>query len=335
MTKEQKTRAIAVFISDVHYSLNTLELADDSMQQAIDMANGLNVPLIVAGDLHDTKANMRAECVNAMLKTFKKVKECQILRGNHDSLNEKSSEHALNFLPEKIGIVAGRPRRYTNSGPDLYLIPYYHDPEELQRELKQIPKGSTLIMHQGISGSNSGEYLQDKTAIRPEDVAGMRVISGHYHTRQTIALPDDGTWDYIGNPYTQNFAEASDPEKGYQVLHYDGSLEFIPTNLRKHVIITAEPDTRHYTSHPEPGDLVWVKVAGSKEWLATQTKDVIRKQTGIEDLQFRLDLIPTTSNEQKRPVTALSQQELLDSLIDQQNASDDLKTRLKQTWRGM
>ena len=58
----------AVLISDVHYSLQTLPLADKVMRMAIDKANSLGVPLIVAGDLHDTKANMRAECVNAMIR---------------------------------------------------------------------------------------------------------------------------------------------------------------------------------------------------------------------------------------------------------------------------
>ena len=68
-----KTNPVAILISDVHYNINTLKLADAAMQMAIDEANKLSVPLIVAGDLHDTKANLRGECVNAMLSTFSKL----------------------------------------------------------------------------------------------------------------------------------------------------------------------------------------------------------------------------------------------------------------------
>jgi hypothetical protein len=41
---------IAVIISDVHYNINTLEVADKAMRMAINRANILNIPLIVAGD---------------------------------------------------------------------------------------------------------------------------------------------------------------------------------------------------------------------------------------------------------------------------------------------
>ena len=75
----------AVLISDVHYNLQTLPLADAAMRQAIQKANELQVPLIVAGDLHDTKANLRGECINAMLETFNTCEQdIYFLIGNHD-----------------------------------------------------------------------------------------------------------------------------------------------------------------------------------------------------------------------------------------------------------
>ena len=169
--------AIAVLISDVHYSLPTLELADKAMRMAIAKANELQVPLIVAGDLHDTKANMRAECVNAMINTFEVCNtEAFILRGNHDSMNEKSTEHALEFLSPYATLLATNGNIIPFSGPKcLYLIPYNYNPDELRTYLKTVPPKSTLIMHQGLASSNSGEYIQDKSAINPEDVAGFRV----------------------------------------------------------------------------------------------------------------------------------------------------------------
>ena len=49
---------IAVLISDIHYNINTLPVADAALRQAIAKANELDVVLIVTGDLHDTKANL-------------------------------------------------------------------------------------------------------------------------------------------------------------------------------------------------------------------------------------------------------------------------------------
>lgn len=318
-------RPIAVLTSDVHYSLPTLEKADQVMRMAIDHANKLAVPLIVAGDLHDSKANMRAECVNAMLKTFRKAKSCIVMRGNHDSINERSTEHALNFLPVK-DIIAGHPYFFTNV--NVALIPYQHDPNELRKIIKSINKTTILIMHQGLVSSNSGEYLQDKSAINPEDVAGRRIISGHYHTRQTIKLPDDGQWDYIGNPYSLSFGEAYDPPKGFQVLYNDGSLEFIDTNMPRHIIVEYNyGDT--FQLDAEEDDLVWVKAKGPRAWLNTlKSKDFYaqcRLTTECTD-----EALEITHNTSKKPA------ELIDSIIDETSSiSDTDKVRLKDIWRGL
>jgi len=333
----------AVLISDIHYNLNTLPLADASLRQAVAKANDLKVPLIVAGDLHDTKANLRAECMNAMLATFSEVTSCAyVIRGNHCSLNEKSTEHALSFLSRKPVYVGGSYVDICDDEPfiskDICLFPYHHDLSLLRERLKQVPKGSTVIMHQGLNGTASGEYIQDKTALNLKDVAGLRVISGHYHTRQTIQLPDGGVWDYIGNPYTLNFAEATDPEKGFQVLYDDGSLEFVPTNLRKHIVFTlsAKEVNRGSILIHNPGDIVKLKISGTKQELAKLNRETIIPRFGIEDAQVKIEFLPTdegfTATEKPKNLT---QAELLDSVID--SSTDISKTesaKLKTLWRG-
>ena len=70
--KMMNKHPIAVLISDVHYNLQNLKVADAAMNLAIDKALDLGIDLIVAGDLHDTKANLRGECVSVMRKTFKR-----------------------------------------------------------------------------------------------------------------------------------------------------------------------------------------------------------------------------------------------------------------------
>src|SRR6266404_2231645 len=151
-------KPVCVLISDVHYSVPTLELADASLRMAINKANELHVPLIIAGDLHDTKANMRGECVNALLETFSTAKVLiHLIIGNHDKINEKSVEHSLNFLASsKVNIIEKPTYIYTaiSETRTVCLLPYYSDVEALRSDLKKIKPGSILIMHQGVSGSN-------------------------------------------------------------------------------------------------------------------------------------------------------------------------------------
>jgi DNA repair exonuclease SbcCD nuclease subunit len=342
---ETMSKPIAVLCSDVHYSLPTLELADKSMRMAIDKSKTLGVPLIVAGDLHDTKANMRGECVNAMIETFGNyaryyVKGAQVivLIGNHDKINEKSQAHSLNFLKE-VQLVIDYPMKVLG----LYLIPYHHNPDELRAYLKTIPPKSTLIMHQGLTSSISGEYIQDKSAINAEDVAGFRVISGHYHYRQTKQLPDGGVWDYIGNPYTLNYGEANDPPKGFQILMDDGSLEFVPTNLRKHIVITHDLQAKNSNWSSTPAyhtsdrkDLIWVRISGSSEKIAKLDKTSWAEEYGIpKDCRFTTTAIDSTAP-MPQTTKEVPQDELLDSIIDSlTDADSSRKARLKGLWKDL
>lgn len=346
--KQKTNNPKAVVISDIHYSLATLELADTSLRMAMDKAEELNIPLIIAGDLHDTKANLRAECVNRLIKTFSYAYDdlglnIWLLRGNHDALHEKSTDHALKFLSPYCSIVS---YPCNMIGTDLCLIPYYHDPEELKTYLSTLPEESTLIMHQGCSDSNSGHYIQDKSALPKDAFANFRVISGHYHTRQDIKCGRPrgnaiGLFSYIGNPYTLNYAEANDPAKGFQILHTNGLLEFVPTNLRKHLVLDLtlfDIEEGPLQKSPlldmiAPDDLLWVKIRGTQEELVTVTKPRIAEIFGLT-MPFRLDLIPDEVAT-VTPLKSLSNPEMLDGLIDSlSNTSEERKVRLKTLWRG-
>jgi hypothetical protein len=338
-------KPVAILISDIHYNLQTLKLADAAMRMAIHKANSLGVPLIVAGDLHDTKANLRGECVNAMVKTFNRCEtSTHIIIGNHDKLNEKSDHnmHSLHFLRFARNLVVDKPFLFVTKTKILYLLPYYHDADELRSELKIIPKGSTIIMHQGLQGSNMGDYFQDKSALNHEDVADFRVISGHYHQRQDIKTgrPQKGgvgMFSYIGNPYTTSYGEANDPLKGFQVLMDDGSLEFIPTNLRKHRVVKCGWDKRHNlfwgpVFKLNETDLNWIKIEGTHEQLATMSRAKVAEMFGINT--FKLDLIPLSTKSDQIITKIVSNWALYDALIDNlTNTSDERKLRLKELYK--
>lgn len=330
---------VAVIISDIHYSLQTLELADAALRMAVEKANNLSVPLIIAGDLHDTKANLRGECINAMIKTFLTSQvPLFVLIGNHDKINEKGNEHSLNFLSNYAQIVS---RPYSPGAlPEVYLIPYQASIIDFDYAADQIKPGQIIVAHQGIQGSDAGHYIQDPTALAQADVAGLRVISGHYHRRQDITLPNGGLWSYIGNPYTLNFGEADHPEKGFRILNDDGTLDFVPTNLRKHVVLeynSADVDSGVYRDPPcLTEDLLWIKMTGQKDELHSLNKINLARYFNIDGMDFRLDLIPLDTKSKLNETRSLTQHELLDSIIDNTtNTSDEAKTRIKQLWRDL
>lgn len=330
-------KARCVISGDIHYDLSTLRFADTVTRQAIALANKLHVPFVANGDTTDKKASLRAECVNAMIETFKTAKVRPYINiGNHCMLNSKGGGHALNFLAPYATIIAA-PRFVSEL--DSHVIPYNDDIADLRRYLAGIPKGSQVILHQGLKSGNAGHYIQDNSALDTDDLKHFRSILSHYHTRQDIKcgrLRDGnvGLASFIGNAYTLSFGEANDPEKGFQVLMDDGSLEFIPTSLRKHVIIACSAGALPLTSLAKSDDLVWVKLSGTRSELAA----VDKKALGLKLLghsNYKLDKIPTDAPKStyKKPQDVTRSPETLDGIIDESNESDAQKAALKALWR--
>lgn len=324
----------AVLISDVHYSLPTLSLADAAMRQAIAHADRLHVPLIVAGDLHDTKGAMRGECVKAMMATFSSRDPrlpCYVIPGNHDRINEKGKDHSLEFLRPLVSLVD-----VPTSMHGLWMIPYESDATELQRVLSSITPGSTLIMHTGVQTAYMGHYTQDKSSLPKEAFAPFRVISGHYHMTQHIKCGTN-TFSYIGNPYTLNFGEAKDGPKGFQVLFSDGSLKHIATNLRKHIVV--ERDVKEaFNPVPEynPGDLVKIKLSGPRSELEKLNRvDLGNALFGHAD--YRLDLVPDPETKVEQTTTNEIQtaETLMDVTIESLGETPEQKAYLKDLWRSL
>lgn len=333
--QKTKNKSVAVLISDVHYNLSTLETADKAVRLAISKANDLCVPLIVCGDLHDTKANIRGECIKAMLDTFSTCNYTPIIiRGNHDSINEKSTEHSLEFLSHiaRIASVAKRPSEWLLSG--WTLIPYFHDNNELRQYLSTLAPNSKIIMHQGVLGSASGEYFHDRSALSKEDLAGHRVISGHYHERQTISIPVGGMLDYLGNPYTLNFGETSHPPKGMHILYENGDLEFVDLGLRRHRIVELDGIDDQPNIKVNDNDIIMVKLKDTAANLKLITKTSIAEKLNIKN-DYRLDLITTDQKVVKTENHAkLDNKDLLDSMIESLSSTDsETKGRVKDLWK--
>lgn len=332
-------KPIAVITGDIHYNMRTLDTADRAVRLAISKAEELSVPFIANGDTHDTKANLRGECVSRMISTFKSAKvPIYINIGNHCKINEKSEGHALEFLKPYCSVIE-KPSfiKEINS----YIIPYFSDSQKLEAYLKTLPEGVRLIMHQGIVGSLAGHYIQDKSAISSECLANFRTILSHYHASQDIecGIPREnmvGLASYLGNPFTLNFGEANDPEKGYHILYEDGSLELVPLDLGRHKIFEGTVETLEYDQVGiglVSEDKVWIKIVDKRENFLSKQEIAKRLQLQYD---FKLDLITfgTKATLSQKNVEKHTSSELLDKLIDSlTNVDDAQKKRLKATWK--
>lgn len=336
-------KTIAVLISDIHFTPNTLELASAALLKAQYEAARLKVPLVICGDTLDTKCIIRAECANKLLQmlSVKDAPKTYMLVGNHDLCNEKGTEHALNFLWGFCEVIAS-PTQVSLMGKEVLLVPYYSNVELLQPILDDPETPRTLIMHQGVQGAYMGHYVQDKTSLPPEAFAEFRVISGHYHRAQDIKCGRPrkgaiGLFSYVGNPYTLSFAEANDGPKGYQLLGSDGLLTQVPLDLRKHIIYDCRVEELGgygYATRPRtsPSDLVWFKLRGPKSELAKINKAVLGDNM-LGHTNFKLDLIADASDEDIKVQQDLPDSELLDQIIDNLSETEEQKQYLRDLWR--
>jgi DNA repair exonuclease SbcCD nuclease subunit len=321
---------IAVITSDIHFNLNTLPIASKALRAALTKAEDLKVPLIIAGDLHDTKAIIRAEVMNELIYILASARTpVYILVGNHDLCNERGPVHGLEYL-DPYATIVDSPRILSMGGlPDfflcIHLIPYYSDLNKLKQYIATLTPGPLMIMHQGFRGAYMGDYIQDKTSISVDAVKDFTVISGHYHRHQTL-----GTVTYIGSPYTITFGEANDGPKGFLILNSDGTFTREILNLRKHLVINCGIkdvyESELYKDYNrERGDLLWLKVTGALSELQKLDKSAFPN--------IKLELIPTDSQELKAPTKEMTGEEIFDSIIDNLSDSVEHRSNLKRLYR--
>lgn len=336
------SRPVAVLTGDIHFTYATLEPASSVVSQGLALSQKLGVPLVLNGDTLDGKRIIPAEVANRLIELLEPHDPTMIYVncGNHDLISEKGEESALNFLHPYAQVVskANSPVYIEKLGS--WLVPYFNDSEKLLEFLRSVLAGARLIMHQGVMGAEMGHYIKDSTSLPREAFANFRVISSHYHKRQDIKCGRPrkgavGLFSYLGSPYTITFAEAFDGPKGINVLYDDGTLELVPTGLRRHVIVetTAQfldaADGAGADPFEIPGeqDLLWLKVSGSASELATISRKALAPLIGHD--HFRLDKIATDVTKLAAPAEKLTDIEILDRLIDQTDESMDQKSTLK------
>lgn len=279
-----------VWISDVHFTISTLTVATQVMRQALEEARRRGLPLVVSGDLNDTKAILRSEVIRAILQIFKEYEAVPIyvLIGNHDLDNERNMDHhCLNFLSASVNVtIVDKPRREG----DWFMLPYQNSAEKFMTWIQACKTGGMdkLICHQGFFGAKMGNYAVDQTSVSPLEMQHFKIVlTGHYHEHQRVGL---NNIIYCGSPYTVTFAEAGQ-KKFFHIVNEDLSLESIETGARRHVSI--DYSQKMSPTCPDPTlvkvreeDLLRVQLFGERAWINSFTKEKLAEVHGTKNISL-------------------------------------------------
>lgn len=294
-----------VWITDIHFSLATLQVACFCFREALRKAQELSVPLVVSGDTNDTKAVLRSEVVRAittMLEEFADV-EVVFLVGNHDLDNERNqNSNCLYFLKAVKNATLVENIMFDEN--HWGLIPYQNSAEKF-RESVQYLKGKVrrIICHQGFFGAKMGSYAVDQTSVSPLEMNDFDIVlTGHYHEHHRVGPKDNII--YGGSPYTVSFAEAGQKKFIHVVTMQavGATIESIETEARRHVSIKYEQndhETRMIVK-VRPEDLLRIELFGEKAWINKFSKEKMAVVHGTNNIS----LVPKPIKQNSSRITA-------------------------------
>lgn len=215
--------------------------ADNNNQSKIgelfDIFEEIGNPVLILGDLLDTKEIIRGKTLNYVRRRIKESKLFFfIMVGNHDWFNLDCQEHALECLKDLPNVkVIDQP--YLRG--KLLFMPYYEDIAQFKKDLQrpEFKEAEVLFMHQGIVGFDYGNgHVADGNGHGEMEFSATvrfhKVIAGHFHKHA-----QQGNLTFVGTPFTQDFGETDQ-------IKYLGVFD--TTNYKLDLVETPFP--RHMTA---------------------------------------------------------------------------------------
>jgi len=179
---------------------------------------------IFLGDWHHQRAAINVDTLSYSLDNLEKLSKnfdiTYFLLGNHDLYYKETREvSSMAFARniERIKIIS-EPTVINN----VALIPWLVGEE--WRTIRDIETDYTFG-HFELPNflMNAMVRMPDIAEIKHEDFNKQKqVFTGHFHHRQI-----SGNIQYLGSPFAQNYADASDPERGMMVLEYGNEPRYI------------------------------------------------------------------------------------------------------------
>lgn len=273
------------------------------------MIEDIGLPVIILGDLFDTKEIIRGKCFNYVFERLKKSKlRFFILVGNHDWFNLDCQDHSLQALKSLDHVtIVDKPTMFGQ----MYFLPYYDDLEQFYKAANDpvFDRSKVLFMHQGVigfdygngliaDGNGHGEISADK--IRPF----KKIISGHFHK-----FAEHGNLTFLGTPFSHTFGE-TDQTKYIGIFDEDDfTLELMETPFPRHrsleIDLSVENPKKLLKSMINDKDIFRCKLVGTEMQIksfdqssfqgvkfseeatdAEQAEDVALKETDSNEQKF-------------------------------------------------
>jgi DNA repair exonuclease SbcCD nuclease subunit len=291
-------------IGDPHVTHKSM----DRIAVLFDMIEDFGMPVIILGDLFDTKEIIRGKCFNYVYKRLKASRQqFTILVGNHDWFNLDCQEHSLEALKELDNVtIVDEPKMSMG----MLFVPYYDDLNKFYEAVNNpiFDSAKTLFMHQGVigfdygngfiaDGNGHGEITSDK--IRPF----KKIISGHFHK-----FAESDNLMFLGTPFSHTFGE-TDQVKYIGVFDPDyQTIELMETPFPRHrtleIDLSEENPKKLLKSLLNEKDIFRCKLIG------TEMQIKAFDQSGFQGVRFNEEstdseqaedvaLKETDSNEQK------------------------------------
>lgn len=192
--------------------------------------------LILGGDLFQSRSSQTLDVLLSVRKCLNKAKclgiSVSLANGNHDKVNQDSIEGYCHVFAEyeNVRVIDECVTIPLSSKSELHVIPYFPETGKFLEIYKSLvdrinpSKINVLYLHAGINGALLHPSEKDLPANMFSDF--FKVVVGHYHNR--CHIPKSNV-HYIGSSRQHNFGE--DEEKGYTILHSNGSIEYIDNQV--------------------------------------------------------------------------------------------------------
>lgn len=242
----------------------------NKINELFDIFEEISNPVIILGDLLDTKSVVRSECLNLYYRRLKSsILNYIILVGNHDFHNLQCEDHSLQVLKELPNVtIVDKPTLCY----DMLFLPYNHDPKTIKKWLKDT-EAKTVFGHFDICGFDYGNGFMCEEGLSVKDFKKFDlVVSGHFHKFQ-----QQDNLVYLGTPFSHSFGE-SNQDKYIAIFdkdkkidndnepHLCNGLKLIRTPFPSHVTIEIDCDDENPNMLGyQENDIVRVIYKGSKE----------------------------------------------------------------------
>lgn len=238
---------IALLINDIHVSKDNIDEFNKNWDEALSVCENFGIAdIIVGGDMFTERASQSLATLLAVKHALDRAVSnniyVTIAEGNHDLVNQEDVEGYNHLWVGLKGIdVIDTHKVLFWEGCDFALVVMSYFPEngsfleKMETAVRDAiekcyptvssKKDIILYIHEGVHGALGDFDIEGE--LEQEPLLGFKaVLCGHYHNRIKIR---NTNIEYIGSSRQNNFGE--DEEKGYTIIDFDGSYEFIKNQV--------------------------------------------------------------------------------------------------------